>query len=150
MIRPITAAETRGLRAEVLRPGHAPDTLVYPGDERPDGLHVGAFHDGRLVGIATVYPEAPPEAYRNRLPTGEAFRLRGMATLPEVRGTGYGRDLLEACFTHVRTHEARLLWCNARVVAQGFYERLGLEATGPEFDIPGVGPHYVMWVDVTE
>lgn len=148
MVRPITAAETRPLRAAVLRPGQPPEALVYAGDEHPQALHVGAFEDERLVGIATVYPEPPPEAYRDAMPGGGAFRLRGMATLPEVRGGGHGRELLEACFAHARAHGARVLWCNARVGALGFYRRMGLETIGPEFDIAGIGPHYVMWREV--
>ena len=145
MVRPVTAAETRPLRAAVLRPGTPPERLVYPGDDHPEALHAGAFEGGRLVGIATIYPEPPPEAYRDALPAGGAFRLRGMATLPEVRGAGHGRRLLEACFAHVRAHDARVLWCNARVVALDFYRRMGLETIGPEFEIAGIGPHYVMW-----
>src|SRR5690606_41849121 len=96
MVRPITAAETRPLRAAVLRPGQPPEALVYAGDEHPQALHVGAFEDGRLVGIATVAPEPPPEAYRDAIP-GAALRLRGMATIPEARGGGDARDLLAAC-----------------------------------------------------
>src|SRR5690606_13479424 len=57
MIRPISAAETRPLRSLVLRPGAPPETLVYPGDDHPEALHLGAFEGDRLVGIATVYPE---------------------------------------------------------------------------------------------
>jgi len=148
MIRPITAEETRPLRAAVLRPDQPPEALVYPGDDHPQSLHAGAFEGDRLVGIATVYPEPLPEEHRGAIPGGGAFRLRGMATLPEVRGAGYGRALLEACFEHIRTHGARVLWCNARVGALDFYERLGLETVGPEFDIPGIGPHYVMWCEV--
>jgi len=52
--------------------------------------------------------------------------------------------LLELCFDHIRAHGGRLLWCNARVVALGFYERLGFVTEGPEFDIHPIGPHYVM------
>ena len=148
MTRPITAEETRALRAAVLRPGKRPDELVYPGDDHPAGLHVGAFESDHLVGIATIYPEPPPPEYADQLPPGEAFRLRGMATLPEVRGAGHGRLLLEACFDHVRAHGARLLWCNARVVALDFYLRMGLQTIGPEFDLPDIGPHYVMWIDL--
>ncbi|MDX1419627.1 MAG: GNAT family N-acetyltransferase [Rubricoccaceae bacterium] len=145
MVRPITAAETRPLRSSILRPGQPPGALVYPGDDHPQALHAGAFEGARLVGIATVHPEPPPAAYREDLPAGEAFRLRGMATLPDVRGGGYGRRLLDACFEHVRAHGGPVLWCNARVVALDFYRRMGLETVGPEFDIPGIGPHYVMW-----
>ena len=73
------------------------------------------------------------------------LRLRGMATSDEARGTGIGRDLLMACFAHVREADGRYLWCNARIGAVGFYERMGLQTVGPEFPIEGIGPHFVMW-----
>ena len=145
MIRAISAAETRPMRALLLRPGQPPENLVYPGDDHPDAFHGGAFDGDRLVGIATIYPEAPPDEYRDLLPPGDAFRLRGMATIPEERGKGHGRDLLEACFEHMRAKDANLLWCNARIVALDFYRRMGLQTIGPEFEIEGIGAHFVMW-----
>ncbi len=145
MVRPITAAETRPLRAQILRPGEPPERLVYPGDDHSDVLHAGAFHENKLVGIATIYPEDPPEAYINHLANKGSFRLRGMATTPETRGLGYGRQLLKLCFQHVQVHDSDLLWCNARIGALDFYKRLGLQTIGPEFDIEGIGAHYVMW-----
>ena len=72
------------------------------------------------------------------------WRLRGMATTPEVRGQGFGRALLENCFAHIRARGGTLLWCNARVVALAFYEHLGFVAEGEEFEIVPIGPHYVM------
>ena len=44
----------------------------------------------------------------------------------------------------LRARGGDLLWCNARVVALGFYERLGFVAEGPEFEIVPIGPHFVM------
>jgi len=38
-----------------------------------------------------------------------------------------------------------MLWFNARTVAVPFYEKHGFATRGDEFEIPGVGPHYVMW-----
>lgn len=146
MVRSISAAETRPLRAQILRLGQAAESLVYPGDDHPEVLHAGAFHDGKLVGVATIYPEDPPTEYAARLINRGSFRLRGMATTPEVRGLGYGRQLLELCFEHIRNHSSDLLWCNARIGALDFYKRLGLETIGPEFEIVGIGGHYVMWV----
>ncbi len=67
-----------------------------------------------------------------------------MATTAAVRGSGAGRRLLQACFQHVRAGGGGLLWCNARLVALGFYERMGLEREGELFELPGIGPHYVM------
>ena len=42
-------------------------------------------------------------------------------------------------------YAANLLWCSARVVALDFYKHLGLQTVGSEFEIEGIGPHYVMW-----
>ncbi|MET0293087.1 MAG: GNAT family N-acetyltransferase [Steroidobacteraceae bacterium] len=135
----VTAAEVRPLRSEVLRPGTPPEKLVYDGDDAADALHVGARSaDGVIQGIASLCRESAP----GRSET--AWRLRGMATRPERRGTGLGRRLLQACFRHVRSEGGALLWCNARVGAVGFYERLGLKREGEVFDVPDVGPHYVM------
>lgn len=139
-IERVTAADVRPLRSRVLRPGVPPERLVYDGDEAPGALHVAARDAERVIhGIASLCREPAPGR-----PGVSAWRLRGMATTPEVRGTGVGRRLLQACFRHVRADGGGLLWCNARVVALGFYDRLGLAREGEEFDIPGIGPHYVM------
>jgi GNAT superfamily N-acetyltransferase len=133
----------------VLRPGKTLDELEYAGDDHPRGAHFGAFDEaGRLVGIASVFPDTAPDELRGAMPEAAfhplAFRLRGMATLPDVRGAGHGRDLLEACFDHARQQGSAYLWCNARVSAAGFYHAMGLEAFGDAFEIDLIGPHYVM------
>ncbi len=73
-----------------------------------------------------------------------AWQLRGMATLPEVQGAGFGKALLDACVTAARKNGAALLWCNARTSAAAFYSKNGWEIVGGEFDIPTVGPHFRM------
>jgi GNAT superfamily N-acetyltransferase len=139
VIRPAPLAEVRQLRSEVLRPGVAPEALAYPGDEIAGALHVGAYDGGRIVGIASVNPEGFAAE-----PGLAAWRLRGMATLPASRGAGLGRAMLETTYAHIRATGGELLWCNARVVALGFYRRLRFVTRGAEFDIPPIGPHYVM------
>lgn len=150
-IRPITAAETRPLRAEILRPGQPPESLVLYGDDTPGSFHVGAFVDGALVGTATIYREPMPtgtDPGRPGLDPANAFRLRGMATQTHLQGQGLGRAVLQRCIEHVRDAGADVLWCNARSSALGFYQKLGFETVGDEFDIEGIGPHFVMWKDV--
>lgn len=139
VVRPITPVQVRLLRHAVLRSFEPPERIIYHGDDAPDTLHAGAFQGDELVGIASVCREGMPAG---REPGG--WRLRGMATLPAVRGAGHGRELLEACFAHIRAQGGTLLWCNARVVALGFYEHLGFVAEGEVFEIPPIGPHYVM------
>jgi GNAT superfamily N-acetyltransferase len=139
-IERVDAAAVRPLRSEVLRPGVPPEALVYEGDAGEDALHLAARDaQGAIHGIASLCREPAP-GHGN----GVAWRLRGMATRPQLRGQGAGRRLLEACFRHVRAAGGGLLWCNARCVALGFYRRLGLRTEGAQFDIPGIGPHYVM------
>lgn len=138
-LRPISAAETRPLRQRVLRPHQPSEALVYPGDDALDTLHVGAYVEGELIGVASLYREAPP---------GEvdpcAWRLRGMAVQRESQGGGHGRALLEACLAHARAHGGARVWCNARTTASAFYARLGFVVQGDAFDLPGIGPHHVM------
>ncbi len=152
--RRVSAAVVRPLRTRVLRPGWTDRVATYDQDETT-AVHVAAFRDGadEPDGVGTVYAEAPPDANRDEIPApayaeGASWRLRGMATSDDARGTGLGRLVLEECFAVIREGGGRYLWCNARLVAVPFYRRLGLAAVGPEFDIPGIGPHYVMWREV--
>jgi ribosomal protein S18 acetylase RimI-like enzyme len=75
--------------------------------------------------------------------------VRGRTTTPGARGTGVGAALLGACVEHARAHGGRRVWCNARTPARGFYERAGFAAEGEEFELPGIGPHYLMSLPLT-
>jgi GNAT superfamily N-acetyltransferase len=121
----------RRLRDAVLRPGFARGGSIYPGDDEPDTLHVGAFLAGEAVAVASICREAPP---------GEndpaAWRLRGMATSPEHRGQGAATRLLSRCVAHARTLGGRRVWCSARVTVAEFYRRHGFVAVGEPFTLP--------------
>lgn len=150
----VPAATVRPLRTQILRPTWTNRLATYPEDETV-AVHLGAFVAGDEAphGVGTIYPEAPPSTLSDEIPRwayapGASWRLRGMATSDAARGTGLGRAVLEACFEVVRESGGRVLWCNARVGALAFYERMGLVTAGPEFDIPEIGPHYVMWRSV--
>ena len=60
-----------------------------------------------------------------------------MVVLPEYQGQGYG-------VAYLNKHHASLLWCNARATACNFYQKIGFVRQGSEFDIPGIGAHYIM------
>ena len=145
MIRAISAAETIPVRWPVLRPGFARETAVFDGDDSPGTLHFGAFDGEVLVGVASIYL-APFPARPDAAP---AMQLRGMATLPEVRGAGFGTALLDACVAAAREKGAKLIWCNARSGAAKFYAQNGWQIVGEEFDIPTVGPHFRMWRELS-
>jgi GNAT superfamily N-acetyltransferase len=145
-IRRITAEQTRPLRARILRPGQTPEQLVYPGDDAPDSLHAGAIRDGQIVGIASVSRQMPPAPFtRPEDDLASCWQLRGMATLPEVRGQGWGGRLLRVIIGHAAAHGGTFLWCNARTPVLGFYRHYGFAARGDEFMTPYAGPHYFMF-----
>jgi ribosomal protein S18 acetylase RimI-like enzyme len=139
-VRPITAEAARPIRQAVLRPGQPPESTRYPGDGHPAAWHAGAYVGDELVGIASIYPEAPP----GQADPG-AWRLRGMAVLPAFQGRGYGQALVRACLAHAQAQGGAALWCNGRVSALAFYRRLGFEPQGEVFDLPFSGPHYRLY-----
>jgi GNAT superfamily N-acetyltransferase len=138
-VRQITAVETVPLRHAVLRPGRPVETALFQGDDLSSTTHFGAFRNGQLLCVASLYEAELPDR-----PGVAAIQLRGMATAAEAQRTGLGRALMFGCIAFARANGARLLWCNARVFACGFYSKLGFEIVGSEFDIPDVGPHYRM------
>jgi GNAT superfamily N-acetyltransferase len=138
-VRKIAAAETVPLRHAVLRPGRPVETAFFQGDDLASTTHFGAFRDGQLLCIASLFKAELPDE-----PGVAAIQLRGMATAAEAQRTGLGRALVLGCVAFARENGARLLWCNARTYASGFYSKLGFEIVGKEFDIPDVGPHYRM------
>jgi len=139
VIRAVPVEETRPLRRAVLRPQQHVSELVYPGDDDPQTRHFAAFAGDEMVGIASVYHQPQPGNDDQ-----SAWRLRAMATVDHVRGEGIGGRLLNACIEYAIRNGANLVWCNARTSALWFYEHYGFAQNGDEFDIPGIGPHYVM------
>ena len=147
MILPIGAEATLEVRHPVLRPGRARADAIFSCDEAEGTRHFGSYAEtGRLVGVVTVHPACwvRPPAVADLVVEAGAWQLRGMATLPEVRGEGHGVRLVKAAERCVRSAGAGLCWCNARVAAIGFYEKLGWEVVGGEFEIATVGPHFRM------
>jgi GNAT superfamily N-acetyltransferase len=145
----VEAAVVRPLRQKVLRPHQTVAEQVYEGDDAAGAGHFAAFLDDdgdQVVGIASITPEPFPGAGGAR--AGD-WRIRGMATDPDVgRGLGAGGALLRACLAWARDAGAARVWCNARSPVRGFYEREGFVVEGDEFTLPGIGPHFLMWLDL--
>jgi predicted GNAT family N-acyltransferase len=135
----VPEAATRELRRAVLRPNLGPDDPL-PGDDLPDGVHIGAIDaDGTVVGTCFVFPDPCPW----RPDEARSWHLRQMATAPDRRGSGVGAAVLAAALDHVRSQGGRLVWCHARETASGFYAAHGFHLHGgvfldPEHPIPHV------------
>lgn len=133
-IRRIELSQTLPIRQQVLWPDRSPSDIVYPEDSEADTFHLGAFDDyGELLGVATLYHDVDA-----------TWRLRGMGVLPDNQGGGIGTRLVDASISELKTLGATGVWCNARLAVTGFYQHMDWEIEGEEFEIPGVGAHYVM------
>jgi len=149
-IRRITMEETIDVRHQTLRVGRPRETAYLADDNEPGVFHLGAFVNGVHAGVASFYHQPHAEVLAEMPGTDPAvlFRLRQMGTLPEFRGMGMGKALLEAAYPQLREAGGEVLWCDARVVALKFYEACGFVIIGEEYDVPNVGPHFRMWRQV--
>lgn len=139
-IKHITWQQTLDLRSRVLRPGYPIEDSHFKGDDDPQTIHYGAFDGDSIVGVATFLPEKFAD-----LKAANPSRLRGMAVDPSRRRSGAGRAIIEYAEHELRTRGVDLIWFNAREVAFPFYSALGFDFFGALFDLPGIGPHKVMF-----
>ena len=145
-VRAISAEETRSVRHVVLWP-HKPnvESCVIDVDTDDHAHHVGAFDDqGKLVGVCSLYrqkSERFPEVISSDI---HAVRLRVMGVLDEVRGKGAGAAMVDYACRWVASQGAEVLWCDAREVAFGFYQRMGFEFVSNFYHVEDIGPHRMM------
>jgi predicted GNAT family N-acyltransferase len=139
-IKKITYLDTFPIRSAVLRQGKPIETCFFLGDDAEETTHFGLFDDEKLIGVASVF-----KVNNENFEQNNQFQLRGMAILSEYQGLGFGNLLLKEVCKFVITKNAEVLWFNAREKAVNFYQNFGFSVLGNLFDIPGVGPHFVMF-----
>ncbi|MFZ6052704.1 GNAT family N-acetyltransferase [Halocola ammonii] len=140
-VREIAAEETHPLRHTVLWPHlNSTEECFIDVDQQKGAFHLGAFYNNSIVSIGSFFPEKNTE-----LPGETHYRLRAMATDPEVRGMGAGRALIEKAEEKLKEMSVDLLWCDARKVALDFYTKLGFKIKGDWYDKPNIGPHKLMY-----
>ncbi|TMU86930.1 GNAT family N-acetyltransferase [Bacillus sp. BHET2] len=136
----IPAADTYSIRNQILRPTQSIEECKYEDDLDQSTFHIGAFKGEKLICIGSFYKEG-----QERLKADHPYRLRGMATLPEYRGKGIGKRVIEESEDILKERGCRLWWCNARTSASPYYKKLGLTQLGDVFDIESIGPHVIMY-----
>jgi GNAT superfamily N-acetyltransferase len=141
-VRIVDAQRTRALRRAILRPSWPEDAAMH-GDDDPDAVHLALIEDPDVLLAACLLLERP---YPQRPEESGTWQLRGMATVPERQGTGLGTRLLDAAVDEARARDGRVLWCEARSSAAGFYARNGFAVDGAEYAHAETGlPHHYMW-----
>ena len=136
-IKKISAKDTYPIRLAVLRK-NIPLPYGFNGDFDDATFHLGTFNDGILIAISSFMKVS------NKQFKGSQYQLRGMATLEEFQGIGAGKLMMEYAFKLLNDLNIDCLWCNARVIAVPFYNKLGMKTVGDSYNIEFIGAHYVM------
>lgn len=129
------------LRYDVLCAGRPRVESQFDGDDGENTHHFAAFQakDSAEFNVGCV------SYMLNAWNDQPAWQLRGMAILPELAGQGIGTKLVGFAEGVLReASPVRQMWCNARVPAIPFYERLGWIVASDEFVVPNYDAHRKM------
>lgn len=103
-------------------------------DAGEDRCHLAALSDGEVVGYACLLLDAEGGGH-----------LRQVSVWPALQRSGVGRALMLEVEAEAVRRGLRLLWMNARVTAEPFYQRLGYATVGGVFPSGRTGvPHVRM------
>ena len=139
-IQKIIAQDTYPVRHQVLRSGKPIESCQFQGDELETTHHFGYYLNKQIIGVISLF-----EIDNDHLAAEKSFQIRGMAVLPSFQKQGIGEALVKEAEKFCTTQKADLIWFNARTSAVGFYQKMGYEILGPEFEIYDVGPHFLMY-----
>lgn len=112
------------MRQRAMYPGKKWQEMQMPEDD--EGTHFGAFLPNKLAGVVSLFNK------------GDDFQFRKLAVDPELQRQGIGSAILEYVTQYAIANGAHRLWCNVRVDAIPFYERLGYTQTGEHFTKGGI------------
>jgi GNAT superfamily N-acetyltransferase len=142
----ISVEETRPLRFRLLWPHKRNvDECIIDIDHTSGARHVGASDGvGQRVGVCSLFDQRS-DRFPSAIPmTDSVYRLRVMATTPEVRGEGAGAAIIEFASAWCRQMGVEWLWCDAREVAFGFYQKMGFDFVSGPYQVPNIGTHRMM------
>ena len=131
--------EVIDLRHRVLRPNQPRSSCYYPEDSSKFTIHFVAKLGNKIIGSASVYKQKHPD-----FSLKQSWRIRGMTVLPEYQRQAIGTHLLETCINHAIKMKGDVIWCNARIDAVKFYKQSGFKIIGDEFELPDIGPHFLL------
>ena len=137
----IPSKQTYPLRLEVLwKHKSSLDECGLEIDDLESTFHVGAFKNGEIVAVGTFLQQQ-----NEKFEAKNQYRLRAMATSPKVRGENFGKQVIDFALVELKNRGVELLWCDAREVAIGFYEKMGFKTLGDFYEVPIIGKHKLMY-----
>lgn len=125
------------IRRQVLRWPLGLDFTEEELEAESTSWHLGAWLGLEAIGcLVLAFPEP-----------GKA-KMRQVAVRPDWQGHRIGQALVHECEVKAREHGAATIELHARANVVPFYERLGYEVRGQEFEEVTL-PHFYMWKSIT-
>jgi len=120
-------------------------------DESKGAIHLAAFNGEEVVGVASLFLQNC-DRFPGFFEEEKVYRLRAMGVLDKVQGKGVGAAIIQEALRVIKEEGVAVLWCDAREIAWGFYERCGFQfASGVEgyecdaYSVPSIGLHKMMF-----
>jgi predicted GNAT family N-acyltransferase len=144
-IKQLETKDIQKLRHEILWQHKISDKdCVIDADSFKDTFHIGAVKNNDVVGTSTFIVDK-----NDKFNTDNQYRLRAMATSYKVRGEGVGKQIIEFAIEKLKQmNNVEILWCDARLKATGFYEKLGFKTLGDVYHVPNIGQHKLMYIEL--
>ncbi|MCO4294524.1 GNAT family N-acetyltransferase [Solitalea sp. MAHUQ-68] len=139
----ISVEDTFNLRQQILKPGCALTSCYFPKDNEPETFHLAVVDNNEIVSVGSFNRSSLP-FFANT----SQYHLKGMATSLSYRGKNAGSTLVKFAMDYLKQKDVNLLWCNARVTAVGFYQKLGFTIIGDTFEVEGIGLHQTMYINL--
>ena len=139
----------RPLRHRHLRPDQPESAVAYQSDDCETCRHFAARDvDGTVIGVGTSHHG---DRVAGQPPFGSpGVRIRGVAVEDEWRGKGVAIAIIEAMLDAAVEEGMVEVWANARTALRSFYTRVGFAEVSQEFDLPTLGEHVVVSMNLTK
>jgi ribosomal protein S18 acetylase RimI-like enzyme len=124
-IEQITQELTWKLRQKELYPDLPIEAIKLPEDDL--GIHLGLFYQNKLATVVSLFED------NNKL------QFRKLATDKKYQRLGLGSKMINYVLNYAKEKNIEKVWCNARLSATGFYEKLGFVKTDEVFSKGGIG-----------
>ncbi|MBD2464010.1 GNAT family N-acetyltransferase [Oscillatoria sp. FACHB-1407] len=97
-----------------------------------EATHLLAYADDKPIGTARI-----------RYLSDSLAKIERVAVIPAYRGRGIGKQIMDCAIAFLNHQKIPEIKINAQVHAKTFYEKLGFQQYGEEFDEAGI-PHIEM------
>ena len=136
---------THDIRKRVLWPHIKNDNYAISVDKDPATFHLGTFVEKKVISVGTFIKETNPKFHTN-----SQYRLRAMATDLNYQIKGAGKILFLKGLEILKEKKIELLWCDARINAIPFYEKLKMKSLQNLYNIKDIGLHKTMYINLTK